>query len=301
MKKLKLTKRITCLFVIFIILGVIGLVGCGDKKDTTTNIVNQEALKVSELDLVNAFSSNEIKADKDYNNKIVEISGVIHDIHGDSKQASIGFFPNGAGFNINFIFSDKAQIDKLANLKIGDKATIKGKISGRNLYCIIVDKCMFSEQNNTETQNSQITKQENSTNDNTNKSNSNSTNKNQNGISDAGIQISETNFEVYQDICPRLRAHFKLKNISNSTIYLNSESFCLRQDGGNAINPNTSGGGYSYNNGGTLIYELQPIHLKTGDTCDVSFDFNLNEDKPNLFELYYVDPLGNLVLLTKIS
>lgn len=151
------------------------------------------------------------------------------------------------------------------------------------------------------TQSGQITKQEDSSNNNTNKSNSGSTDKNQNGISNAGIQISETKFEVYQDICPRLRAQFKLKNISNSTIYLNSKSFCLRQDGGNAIDVNTTGGGYSYNNSGTILYDMQPIHLKTGDTCDVGFDFDLNRDKPNKFELYYIDSLGNLVLVTKIN
>lgn len=292
----KLIKVISIIFVTFTILGIVSLIGCSEKKDTTTTAENQDALKISELDLVNAFSSNEVKADKEYNNKIVEVSGVIHDIHGDSNQASIGFFPNGAGFNIKFMFSDKTQIDKLANLKIGDKATIKGKIFGRNGYCIIVDKCTVSEQSNTETQNNQTTKQDNST----NKSNSNSTNNNQGGISDI-FQISETKFNVYQDICPRLRTQFKLKNVTNSTIYLNSKSFCLRQDGGNAIDINSNSGGYSYGNGGTITYELQPIHLKSGDTCDVSFDFDLNKDKANKFELYYIDQLGNLISVAKIN
>lgn len=128
-----------------------------------------------------------------------------------------------------------------------------------------------------------------------------SDNSSQSGISSMGLEFTMTKYQILQNGgYPWFRTQFKLKNISNSSIYLDDKSFCLRQNGGNSIDANTDGGGYSYGNDNIVVYETNPISLKSGDTCDVSFDFNLNKDNPNVFDLYY-NKSGKLVLITNLK
>jgi hypothetical protein len=144
----------------------------------------------------------------------------------------------------------------------------------------------------------------NSTNDQNNNSSTPNTNTNQKSeINSAGLEVTQPKFTKFPGskyTHPYLRAEFKLKNISNSSKLLDTKSFCLRQSNGNAINPNTEGGGYSYNNSSTVYYDWKSIELKAGDSCDVSCDFNLNENQPNTFDLYY-NNYDKLALITHIQ
>lgn len=97
-----------------------------------------------------------------------------------------------------------------------------------------------------------------------------------------------------------LRAEFRINNSTNKTIYLGTKDFILRQGGGNAVEPRQDGGGYSYSNSGYKSYKMEGVSLKPGDTCDASFDFNLNNNLGDTFTLYYSND-GELVPVTNMK
>lgn len=123
-----------------------------------------------------------------------------------------------------------------------------------------------------------------------------------NNLSQTGLNFSNYKFVTYNKSTSfyMLRAEFKITNTTSEIINLYTTDFVLRQAGGNAVEPNQNGGGYSYSNSGYVTYKLEPISLKPGDTCDASFDFNLNDNQDAVFTLYY-SKNKQLIPLTNIS
>ena len=89
-------------------------------------------LNISATELINAYKENEIKADKMYKSKIVEVNGIVDGINSGIDDKAIVILSNGDEFsfdNVQCCIDDENQ-DKACELKKGENVTIIGKADG---------------------------------------------------------------------------------------------------------------------------------------------------------------------------
>jgi len=90
---------------------------------------------VTAADLSAAFEANEVKANKDYKDKLAEITGTVDSV-GEMLGQTFVVLSSGKDFsivNVQCFFDDKAEIDKIAELNKGDTVTIMGNIDGMSM------------------------------------------------------------------------------------------------------------------------------------------------------------------------
>ena len=89
-------------------------------------------LNISATELINAYKENEIKADKMYKGKIVEVNGIVDAIDSGIDDKAIVRLSDGDEFsfyNVHCYIDDENQ-DKACELKKGENVTIIGKEDG---------------------------------------------------------------------------------------------------------------------------------------------------------------------------
>lgn len=153
-------------FLILLFLGVIGnaLGDDGDKAVEPTKVVQpanqttsnedatveepkddpEEVIIVSAVDLAKEYEENEVRADKNYKGKMVEVKGTISSI-GVSFNQTYVVLSSEKEFSLTDIqcfFNDDSEIDKIADLNEGDIITVRGKVSGKSMN-VGVDKCIL--------------------------------------------------------------------------------------------------------------------------------------------------------------
>ena len=141
------------LIVLFVIIVFIaGLFACGTSESEMSNsgstvtaegeekVYEQVDLAVMQRDL----KENALKAERTYNSKNIEISGMITNIDSDGHYVSIDSSSDSWDFSTVqcYLYSDTDK-DLIANCSMGETITIKGKVSeiGEVLgYTINVDQ-----------------------------------------------------------------------------------------------------------------------------------------------------------------
>lgn len=144
---------------IIIVIGIISSAMSDDSAQTTSETSkdssNKQAtaeepkkeiapLKISAAVLAQAYVDNEVKADQDYKDKKVEVTGKINDIGVVLDQTYI-ILSSGKEFSITDIqcfFNDKNEINKISELKKGDTVTVQGIVDGKSLN-VAVNKCVL--------------------------------------------------------------------------------------------------------------------------------------------------------------
>ena len=140
-----------------VIIGALGSITGGnsnnkisDNKQTSVSIENSDSkqtsvsnensnkkqmepeLNISATELINAYKENEIKADKMYKGKIVEVNGIVDAIDSGIDDKAIVRLNDGDEFsfdNVQCCIDDENQ-DKACELKKGENVTIIGKADG---------------------------------------------------------------------------------------------------------------------------------------------------------------------------
>ena len=140
-----------------VIIGVLGSITGGnsnnkisDNKQTSVSVENSDSkqtsasnensnkkqmepeLNISATELINAYKENEIKADKMYKGKIVEVNGIVDAIDSGIDDKAIVRLSDGDEFsfdNVQCCIDDENQ-DKACELKKGENVTIIGKADG---------------------------------------------------------------------------------------------------------------------------------------------------------------------------
>ena len=140
-----------------VIIGALGSVTGGnsnnkisDSKQTSVSIENSDSkqtsvsnensnkkqmepeLSISATELINAYKENEIKADKMYKGKIVEVNGIVDAIDSGIDDKAIVRLSDGDEFsfdNVQCCIDDENQ-DKACELKKGENVMIIGKADG---------------------------------------------------------------------------------------------------------------------------------------------------------------------------
>lgn len=140
---------------VIIVLGVAGNLSeknnnTSTSGNTPTNTEKTAKVETPEIvidadELAKAFEENEIKANQDYKGKLAEITGTVKSI--DEMLGSTFIVLSEKDFeivNVQCFFSDKEQINKIAEISKGDKVTVIGKIDGKSINVSVKD-CKFKE------------------------------------------------------------------------------------------------------------------------------------------------------------
>lgn len=122
-----------------------------DANDTSTETSNDEVeetpvevITISAVDLAKAYIDNEVSADKEYKDKTVLTTGEIKDIGVIFNQTFI-LLSSGDDFSLTDVqcfFKEEDEIDKIADLAIGDEVTVQGIVDGKSMN-VSVQKCTF--------------------------------------------------------------------------------------------------------------------------------------------------------------
>ena len=89
-------------------------------------------LSISATELINAYNENEVKADKMYKDKIVEVNGIVDAIDSGIDDKAIVRLSDGDEFsfdNVQCCIDDENQ-DKACELKKGENVKIIGRADG---------------------------------------------------------------------------------------------------------------------------------------------------------------------------
>ena len=109
-----------------------------DSKQTSVSNENsnkkqmEPELNISATELINAYKENEVKADKIYKGKIVEVNGIVDAIDSGIDDKAVIRLSDGDEFsfyNVHCYIDDENQ-DKACELNKGENVTIIGKADG---------------------------------------------------------------------------------------------------------------------------------------------------------------------------
>lgn len=98
-----------------------------EKFDSTENVKADYTIKAA--DLLKEFLANDSAANKKYNEKVLEINGMVSAINLAADSTSTIRFEDSTGSYAIFSM-EKNQIDKIKNIKAGDPVSVKGVCSG---------------------------------------------------------------------------------------------------------------------------------------------------------------------------
>ncbi|MDY2883583.1 MAG: hypothetical protein SOT71_13110 [Romboutsia timonensis] len=101
----------------------------------------EETIEINASDLYKAYDSNEVKADKNYKDKGLEITGKVSDIGVTLGQTYVCLSTGEySAFSVQCFFDDDSEIDKVSELDKGDTVTIYGTCTGMSLN-VVVNNC----------------------------------------------------------------------------------------------------------------------------------------------------------------
>ena len=140
-----------------VIIGALGSVTGGnsnnkisDSKQTSVSVENSDSkqtsvsnensnkkqmepeLSISATELINAYKENEVKADKIYKGKIVEVNGIVDAIDSGIDDKAVVRLSDGDEFSFYNVhcYIDNDNQNKACELKKGENVTIVGKADG---------------------------------------------------------------------------------------------------------------------------------------------------------------------------
>ncbi len=120
-------------------------VACGGGGDNSADIASKEAdIKISAVKLYKDYKANEVAADEKYKGKILEVTGTIDEISVTLGTIFVSLLVDEYGLEtVKGMFSDKYK-SKIAELKKGQKITIKGVCDGLTLgIAVSLNNCVI--------------------------------------------------------------------------------------------------------------------------------------------------------------
>ena len=120
-----------------------------DSKQTSVSNENsnkkqmEPELSMSASELINAYKENEVKADKMYKGKIVEVNGIVDGIDSDMDDKAVVRLSDGDEFSIYTVscYIDDENQDNACELKKGENVIIVGKADGEIIGEPVIKDC----------------------------------------------------------------------------------------------------------------------------------------------------------------
>ncbi|MDO4302102.1 MAG: hypothetical protein Q4D26_12035 [Clostridia bacterium] len=153
-------KRKLCIIAALAVTAVFSLSGCGSTQSSVTDtgssdaeaaevvtevpaeaVTEAPAISISAEDLMSAYESNEVSADKQYKDQKLSVTGVVDNISTVLDQTTVTL-TNGDEFaftGVRCYFDDEGEIDKVANLSKGTTITVEGTCDGYTIEPVMKD------------------------------------------------------------------------------------------------------------------------------------------------------------------
>ena len=122
-----------------------------NSDDKQTSVSNENSnkkqmepeLSMSASELINAYKENEVKADKMYKGKIVEVNGIVDGIDSDMDDKAVVRLSDGDEFSIYTVscYIDDENQDNACELKKGENVIIVGKADGEIIGEPVIKDC----------------------------------------------------------------------------------------------------------------------------------------------------------------
>ncbi len=106
---------------------------------------------VSTSEILDEYVNNQIAASVEYDDKVIQLTGVVEEITGDSDITRIYLIDEYFTYRIELLFTDNDAIEGIAdmNIQVGDQITIIGEVSGLDEGIIMnylkINKCIIVE------------------------------------------------------------------------------------------------------------------------------------------------------------
>lgn len=138
-------KILTVLISIFFLIIIANIFGSVDNsKIDSTNYGSQktQVIKITATKLIEEYDENEVFAKQKYEDKFLQVTGIIEDIGSDITGDPYIILGGHSGLSgIQCVFP-KTQISNISKLKNGNEVTVTGKNIG-NILNIILKDCSF--------------------------------------------------------------------------------------------------------------------------------------------------------------
>jgi hypothetical protein len=87
------------------------------------------------------YKGNEVRADGTYKGKIVQITGVVHDVKRDILGSLYVTVGSGAAFELPVAqcFFEESAVPKASQLNKGDRVTVRGRVEGLMMNVLVKD------------------------------------------------------------------------------------------------------------------------------------------------------------------
>ena len=133
---------LTTIIVIGFLVFVFSMIFSGGDSTSTAPQERIAEIKISAIQLHQEYDDNTVAADAKYEDKVLEISGVIESIGKDILNDAYVMLQGReySSFGIQCMFS-KSNEPELATLSKGESITLKGKVSGELIGSVIVRGC----------------------------------------------------------------------------------------------------------------------------------------------------------------
>lgn len=112
-----------------------------DNKSSTPTPKPVEAISVKAADLYEAFSNNEVAANKKYKGKILDVTGKVGSINSSFGSFTVSLDADEWGITSIECSFKKVHEDDLAKLNKGDKVTIRGTCDGLTIAWVCLSDC----------------------------------------------------------------------------------------------------------------------------------------------------------------
>ena len=111
-------------------------------KSTKKTESETPEITVTAIKLATDYESNEIAAQKQYQGKIVLVSGTVDDIGLDILNKPYIVLSGGNEFSLVNVQCMIKNKDEAANLAKGDKVSVQGKVSGKMMN-VLIEHCIL--------------------------------------------------------------------------------------------------------------------------------------------------------------
>ena len=139
-----LSRVIRVLAICFIGLALVAQFGCESQESIQSTSVTGKTIRyyVTAVELYSAYEANELAADQKYEDRVIQVTGIIDDIGEDIMgDAYITLVGDESGWHSVQCYFPHNERRSLSSLRKGQSVRVKGVCDGKTIMNVLVKGC----------------------------------------------------------------------------------------------------------------------------------------------------------------